>query len=204
MQGHIQVFVRGLLMGLLAMILLSSCEEAPVSRADIDKAERIIGIQFTDAEKDSMLFDLLDNLESYAALREVDIPNSIPPALRFDPMPVGKEIDRTVKPPVYSPASHVSPPENREELAFYSVRDLSELIRTVQITSTELTRIYLDRLEKYGPQLECVVTLTEEIGRSRRGNTGDHSMEYPMGQRTCLPCEVTRPRGGRCPIRIRT
>jgi len=163
MQGHIQVFVRGLLMGLLAMVLLSSCEEAPVSRADIDKAERIIGIQFTDAEKDSMLFDLLDNLESYAALREVDIPNSIPPALRFDPMPVGKEIDRTVKPPVYSPASHVSPPENREELAFYSVRDLSELIRTVQITSTELTRIYLDRLEKYGPQLECVVTLTEEI-----------------------------------------
>jgi len=144
-------------------VLFASCEESPISRGDIDNAEKIVGIQFTDAEKDSMLSDLVENLGSYAALREVDLPNSIPPALRFDPMPVGKEIDRTVKPPVYSPVSSVSLPENREEISFYTVRELSELIRTRRITSSELTRIYLDRLEKYGPQLECVVTLTEEL-----------------------------------------
>jgi Asp-tRNA(Asn)/Glu-tRNA(Gln) amidotransferase A subunit family amidase len=163
MHSNLQALVRGLIVGLSVMVILPSCEEAPVSRADIDKAERIVGLQFTDAEKDSMLFDLLDNLESYAALREVDLPNGVPPALRFDPVPVGMEFDRTVSPPVYSPVFSVTLPEKREELAFYSVRELSELIRTRRITSTELTRIYLDRLEKFGPQLECVVTLTEEL-----------------------------------------
>ena len=163
MQRHMLVFVRAGLLGLIALTLLPSCEESPVSRADIDKAERIIGVRFTDAEKDSMLSDLVESLESYAALREVDIANSVPPALRFEPMPVGREFERTVKPPAYSPASFVSLPEDREELAFYSVRELSELIKTKKITSLELTRFYLDRLEKHGPQLECVITLTEEL-----------------------------------------
>ena len=151
------------LLCLIAAIVLPSCEESPISRADLDKAERVIGIQFNDAEKDTMLADLVENLESYVALREVDLPNSVPPALLFEPVPVGMDLDRSVKPPVYSPASSVGLPENREELAFCSVGELSELIRTRQISSTELTRIYLERLKKYGPQLECVVTLTEEL-----------------------------------------
>ena len=151
------------LLGLIVLVLLPSCEESPISRADIDKAERVVGIRFTDAEKDTMLADLVENLDSYAALREVDLPNGIPPAIRFEPMPVGREFDKAERLPVYSPATSVILPDDREELAFYSVRELSELIRTRQITSTELTRIYLDRLEKFGGQLECVVTLTEEL-----------------------------------------
>jgi len=163
MLENIQAPARALLACVIALIVLPSCEEAPVSRADIDKAERVIGLQFTDSEKDSMLFDLIDNLENYASLREVDIPNSVPPAFRFDPVPVGMEFDRTVRRPVYSPVTNVTLPENREELAFYSVRELGELIRTRKITSIELTRIYLDRLKRFGPKLECVVTLTEEL-----------------------------------------
>ena len=163
MHLHIQAFVRMSLLGLIVLVLLPSCEESPISRADIDKAERVVGIRFTDAEKDTMLADLVENLDSYAALREVDLPNGIPPAIRFEPMPVGREFDKAERLPVYSPATSVILPDDREELAFYSVRELSELIRTRQITSTELTRIYLDRLEKFGGQLECVVTLTEEL-----------------------------------------
>lgn len=57
----------------------------------------------------------------------------------------------------------VNMPEKPSELAFYSIAELSNLIRTGKITSTELTRLYLDRLKKYGDTLHCVVTLTEEL-----------------------------------------
>jgi Asp-tRNA(Asn)/Glu-tRNA(Gln) amidotransferase A subunit family amidase len=36
-------------------------------------------------------------------------------------------------------------------------------MRRKKITSTELTRLYLDRLKEYGPKLECVITLTEDL-----------------------------------------
>jgi len=35
-------------------------------------------------------------------------------------------------------------------------------VRTRQISSYELTRLYLDRLDRHGPELEAVITLTEE------------------------------------------
>ncbi|MGH7457039.1 MAG: amidase, partial [bacterium] len=52
------------------------------------------------------------------------------------------------------------------------VGDLAELIRTRRVTSTQLTQMYLDRLKKYGPKLECVVTLTEEraLEQARRAD----------------------------------
>jgi len=62
-----------------------------------------------------------------------------------------------------SPPIQTRIPAIYQELAFYSVRDLSELIRSRKITSTQLTRMYLERLKKYGPELENVITLTEEL-----------------------------------------
>ncbi|TFG99920.1 MAG: amidase, partial [Calditrichales bacterium] len=54
-------------------------------------------------------------------------------------------------------------PENRDELAFYSIPQLANLIRTKQISSVELTTFYLDRLKKFDEKLHCVITLTEEL-----------------------------------------
>jgi Asp-tRNA(Asn)/Glu-tRNA(Gln) amidotransferase A subunit family amidase len=36
-------------------------------------------------------------------------------------------------------------------------------MRTKQITSMELSKFFLARLKEYGPKLECVITLTEEL-----------------------------------------
>jgi hypothetical protein len=66
-------------------------------------------------------------------------------------------------PITWSPPKHTAVPTNRAELAFYSARDLGELIRNRQITSTELTQLYLGRLKRYDPTLQCVITLTEEL-----------------------------------------
>jgi Asp-tRNA(Asn)/Glu-tRNA(Gln) amidotransferase A subunit family amidase len=50
-----------------------------------------------------------------------------------------------------------------ESLALASVVDLARLLKARRITSVDLTRMYLDRLKKFGPRLNCVVTLTEEL-----------------------------------------
>src|SRR5262249_22517941 len=47
--------------------------------------------------------------------------------------------------------------------AFLPVTSLAALLRTRQVSSLELTKLYLERLKKYDPVLRCVVTLTEEL-----------------------------------------
>jgi Asp-tRNA(Asn)/Glu-tRNA(Gln) amidotransferase A subunit family amidase len=58
-------------------------------------------------------------------------------------------------------------PKNIEDVAFYSVRQLAELVRTKKISSTALTDMYLARLKKYDPTLKFVITLTEDRARAK-------------------------------------
>jgi len=139
--------------------------ELPFTKSDITSAQKLIGLEFTDAEIDSMQGDLGDYLKGYNELRKMNIPNDVPPALVMNPIP-GRNYhasdDKKAKPIEWSKARKVTRPAHLEDVAFWPVRDLAELIRTKQVTSTELTQMYLDRLKRYGPKLECVVSLTEE------------------------------------------
>jgi Asp-tRNA(Asn)/Glu-tRNA(Gln) amidotransferase A subunit family amidase len=137
-------------------------DKSEISRKQVASAEKIIGLSFTKAEADTMLPDLDESLASYRHLRELELPNAVVPALLFNPVPVGKSFDPKQLPVNYAPVD-VSVPEDLEELAFYSVAELAELIRTRRITSTQLTAMYMERLKRLGPQLECVVTLTEDL-----------------------------------------
>lgn len=135
----------------------------PLTRDLVAAAEQLFGLQFNAAKRDSMLDDLTDNLASYRKLRELHLNNSVPPALDFNPVPVGMKFETERKPVVMSTAKRLAVPTNLEELAFASIGELAELLRTRKITSTQLTQMYLARLKKYGTKLECVITLTEEL-----------------------------------------
>ncbi|KAL2554843.1 Amidase family protein [Forsythia ovata] len=63
----------------------------------------------------------------------------------------------------YPALSGVQRPKSDEDIAFLSILELGQLIRTKLITSEELTGIFLKRLKRYGPVLESVVTITEEL-----------------------------------------
>ena len=54
-------------------------------------------------------------------------------------------------------------PKNEEDIAFAPVTHLATWIQKRQITSTRLTRIYLDRLKRFDPKLRCVITLTSDL-----------------------------------------
>ena len=85
------------------------------------------------------------------------------PALTFFPTPPrpAASIQRNRATPIEGRTPRR--PSSDEELAFLPVTELSALVRSRQVSSTELTRLYLGRLKRFDPLLKCVVTLTEEV-----------------------------------------
>jgi Asp-tRNA(Asn)/Glu-tRNA(Gln) amidotransferase A subunit family amidase len=147
-------------------VLWSRAQVAEITAEIIAEAEKVAGIELTEEQRGKLTRDLGRNTEAYAAMRGVEVPNSVLPAFRFDPVVPGAptpEVRRAArKAPRKARPERVERPAELEEVAFWSVAKLSELIRTRQVSALELTRLYLDRLKRFGPKLECVVTLTEE------------------------------------------
>lgn len=137
--------------------------EGVITGPVVESAEKLIGLNFTDAERDSMLTGLNSQLKNYEEMRKVELNNSIPPAILFNPIPVGMKFETKQLPFKAGSYSNVKMPQNIEDLAYYSIGELANLIKTRKVTSEALTKMYIERLKKYGPKLQCVITLTEDL-----------------------------------------
>jgi Asp-tRNA(Asn)/Glu-tRNA(Gln) amidotransferase A subunit family amidase len=157
-----------LLPGVLYTLAAQAQDEAKpaeafhVTEAMLDQAAALADVPLTAEQKKMMLGRLEGQRESYAAIRKLKIPNSVAPAFVFDPLPPGAKVDSTKQAPRWSEARGIAVSANVEELAFTSVRELAELVRTQKVTSLALTQMYLARLKRYDSKLHFVVTLTEE------------------------------------------
>ncbi len=143
-------------------IFQSQTPPTPPPKEVIAAAEQLIGLSFTDAKRDSMRDGLRDQLENYKNIRKTNLANSVPPAIIFNPIPAGMMLPAGPSSFTASAPENIQAPAKLEEAAFYSVGQLAELLRTRKITAEALTRMYLERLEKYGPKLLCVVTLLKD------------------------------------------
>jgi Asp-tRNA(Asn)/Glu-tRNA(Gln) amidotransferase A subunit family amidase len=132
-----------------------------ITKENIENAEQISGLDFSDTERDSMVESLNDQLNNYKKIRELDLKNSIPPAILFNPIPARFKFPKEQGSVEFSDYSYAKMPSDKNDLSFYSIGELSELIRTRQITSAELTRFFIERIKKYDPALHCVITITE-------------------------------------------
>lgn len=139
---------------------------AEITTRTIACAEEISGLSFSEEHREMMVDDLQRQRRRIDQLHEIPIPNSVAPAIHFDPLPPGTAAPapRADAPMVRSRIAVPDRPADLEELAFLPVTHLSELIRTRRVSSLELTRMYLARLKRYDPLLRAVVTLTEERG----------------------------------------
>jgi Asp-tRNA(Asn)/Glu-tRNA(Gln) amidotransferase A subunit family amidase len=133
-----------------------------ITKEMMHQAEKLIGIELTDAQEAMALGGVNRNLDAYEANRKIDIPLDTEPAISFHPMPARKEL-YTARTKFRFGKVELPQFKTVEDLAFATVPQLAELIRTRRISSTELTKMYLARLKTYGPKLLCVVTLTEDL-----------------------------------------
>jgi len=125
-------------------------------------AEKLMGIEFTDAQEAMAVGGVNRNLDSYETVRKIDVPLDTEPAIAFHPTRARKDL-YTAKTKFRFGKVDLPAFKSVDELAFATVPQLAELIRTRKITSTELTKMYLARLKRFGPKLLCIVTLTEEL-----------------------------------------
>ena len=133
-----------------------------ITRQMLADAVRVAGGPLQDTELDAIVDRVNENLSIYADLHTLQLDNSVAPPLYFNPVLPGMAIDRTSRPLRRSTPDHVNRPGSSEDVSFLPVTELSELIRTRRISSLELTQIYLERLKRHGPRLQCVVNLTED------------------------------------------
>lgn len=130
-----------------------------LSKADIKSGGKLMDVQFTDQEIEMMLADLKDNISDFKKMHTLLLNNN-----------VGMSIAQRLNPPTekqekikWTYDKEMMMPVDKNELAFYSIKQLGSLLRNKAITSVELTQFFIDRIKKFGDTLQCVVSLTESI-----------------------------------------
>jgi Asp-tRNA(Asn)/Glu-tRNA(Gln) amidotransferase A subunit family amidase len=155
----------GLTATLLPGTLWAAMQEAHASRitaAMLDDALRLAGLEFSAAEREQMLNGVNQNLGRYEELRRIPLDPEIAPPLYYSPIVPGTRLDRDVRPFRSSAVPALRRPDSLDDVAFWPIAHLAHLLQTKQVTSTELTAMYLARLKRYNPVLNCVVTFTDD------------------------------------------
>ncbi len=146
-----------------------------VSASTFAAAEKLVQVELTAAQQaqaaESWRVAMAGLYERRTGPRKVALEATMPPATRWNPALPHVEIkseDRFVR-----SAGDPGPlPGSDSEIAFASVTKLSRWIEKKMLTSQRLTGIYLERLQRFDPQLRCVITLTRELAleQSRRAD----------------------------------
>jgi Asp-tRNA(Asn)/Glu-tRNA(Gln) amidotransferase A subunit family amidase len=129
-------------------------------------ALKLSGIELSEDDRKAMVDSANQNLNRIQELRKIHIPNDISPPFHFSAIVPGVEVSKTKVPFRLSAAPAVKRPASLEDVAFWPVRHLAELIRTRQVSATELTEMYLARLHRYNAKLNNVVTFLDEHARA--------------------------------------
>jgi Asp-tRNA(Asn)/Glu-tRNA(Gln) amidotransferase A subunit family amidase len=134
-----------------------------ITLAMVTEALQLSGIELPEADRQAMVETANRNLTQYKEMRELHIPNDVSPPFHFSPVVPGMVVDKAAKPFKISKVS-VKRPASLEDVAFWPVRHLAELVRTKQVSSVELTRMYLARLHRLNATLNNVVTFLDDHG----------------------------------------
>ena len=141
-----------------------------ITKEMIDDAAAIADVTIADDFKQMMLDNLNDQAKGYDQIYALHMPNSVQPSIVFDPLLPGVQLQVIREPMHISPAPAIASqaiPKNIEQLAFATVRDLAELMRTGKISSVALTEMYLERLKRYDSVLKFCVTVTENRAKAQ-------------------------------------
>ncbi|MBZ5556504.1 MAG: amidase [Acidobacteriia bacterium] len=133
----------------------------------VTDAMKLSGLPFTDDELKAMVDSANTNLTRYEEIRAIHIPNDVSPPFHFSAIVPGIEVNKTKLPFKLSAPPAVKRPANLEDVAFWPVRHLAELVKTKQVTSSELTEMYLGRLHRYNSTLNYAVTFLDDVARAQ-------------------------------------
>lgn len=144
--------------------VVATAQEKPAGvTADMVKAaEWVAGVTLTDEQRQLVAATMTRTTAGLKRAAETPLGNDTLPAIQFNPSP-GLPSHAGSPGTVAAPVGDVKKPEAADDLAFAPLTTLCQLLRTKQVSSVELTKLYLDRLKKYDPLLKCVVSFTDDL-----------------------------------------
>lgn len=175
------------------------------------ESQKLTAVELTESERAQIVETINDDLERYRARRAVTLANDVAPATIFDPrLPGERFTQRALLVP--SDADPGPVPGDDRDIAYAPVSALSRWIEQRRLSSERLTRIYLDRLDRIGPALECVVTLTPQraLPQARRADAEIAAGRYrgplhgiPWGAKDLFDTDGIRTSWGATPYKDR-
>ncbi len=141
----------------------------------IHSAARLAGLNFSEDDVAEMVEGINANVALYGEARILEIDQNVAPPLYFNPAVPGQTFPTERRPFRLGARPDLRRPADLEEVAFWPLTHLAWLIESRQVSAVELTRMYLARLRRYDPILQCVVTLTEELALEQAGRA-DHEL----------------------------
>jgi Asp-tRNA(Asn)/Glu-tRNA(Gln) amidotransferase A subunit family amidase len=129
----------------------------------VRESARLAGLDWSDEECQELVAPLSSLSRGAEGIDKPTLSNASPLPLHFNPRAPGVAKPLPEQPVFRAEAAPaVTRPKNLETAAFWPVTHLAHLIQTRQVTSVELTTMYLGRLKRYNPQINCVAALTED------------------------------------------
>ncbi|MGJ3232688.1 MAG: amidase [Oceanicaulis sp.] len=138
---------------------------ASIDAQTVACAEPLLGVTYTADEREQMLAGIEAWIGRAEALRAVEKPNALAPALTFDPRLPGRSYEMADG-GVTGLARAPRRPSDPVDIAYAPVWMQAQWLASGAITSAELTEIYLARIAAYDAALECFVTVTAERARA--------------------------------------
>jgi len=148
--------------GLLWSKMLDS-DDPEVTLAMIRDASALSGLELTEDEAEALVEGVNRNLQGYSELREYKLENGVAPPIHFSTIVPGMQIDMVERPFRMSSYTDLERPNDLEEVAFWPLAKLAELVRSRKVSSLELTQMYLGRLKRYNPKFNNTVTFLDDL-----------------------------------------
>ncbi len=138
-----------------------------VSSATFAEAEKLVQVEFTEPERAQAAFSWRVSMAPLYERRTGPLKVSLEPGLapysQWNPILPGQKTLPARDQFIRSKTDPGPLPTNDEDIAFATVTQLSRWIEQRKLSSERLTNLYLDRLEKFNPQLRCAITITREL-----------------------------------------
>ncbi len=160
-------------------VLAQEGDKNKLSAEIIRQAEWIADIELTDQQRARLASDLEKNRRDRERLRAVECDADVAPSCVFrpdfysEPSATQRLADQRTVQSAASPikqlpaslqrkAAASTKPESDIDLVYASLVDQAAWLQAGKVSSVELTKLYLDRLEKFDSELHCVVTLLRD------------------------------------------
>jgi Asp-tRNA(Asn)/Glu-tRNA(Gln) amidotransferase A subunit family amidase len=137
-----------------------------VSADTFAHAEKLVDVEMKPADRgeaaSNWRMQMAPLYERRTGPRKLALEATLAPATQWNPSLPGIQSLPSRSEFVRSTDTAAPLPTTEADVAFASVTQLSRWIESRKLTSTQLTEIYLKRLERFNPRLRCVITPTQE------------------------------------------